>query len=143
MRHAALFLFLAVALASAGDETCETGKKAESEPAKKMEQATVTGASGMVATIDETRGEDGSVQLSPQMRAAIANMVNTSSEGLKEVVKDDGTVIVDLEGRFQSAMVVSIGPDGKMISTCYSSLPEHTCKADKHAAPPATKGPKP
>jgi len=95
----------------------------------------------MVANIDETRGANGEVTLPPEMHAAIANMVNTSSEGLVEEVKEDGTVIVDLQGRFQSAMVVSIGPDGKMVSTCYSSLPDHQCKADEHAKPEKKQSP--
>ncbi len=133
MKITALLLLLLTAFVSAGEDK---PKKEETKPAEKAQQASTTGAAGMVASL-EGRSADGDVQLSPEMRAALAAMINTSSEGLKEVVKPDGTVIVDLEGRFQSAMVVSIDENGKMVSTCYSRVPEHTCSAARHLVPTA------
>lgn len=121
---AALFSVLLVfgAMAGEGDEKKKTEKKQDVAPA----------AAGMVYTTQEARGPNG--ELPTELREALSEMVNTSSEGLTEVQLEDGTVMVDLKGRFQSAMVVSIGEDGKLKSGCYSSVPGHTCKEHKSEA---------
>jgi len=117
----------------AGDEKQKT--KTDNVPTEhktKIEKpATVPTGGGMVATV----GEDGLTQtgLSAEMREALSQMVNTSSEGLKEKRLEDGTVIVDLEGRFRSAMVVTIGEDGKARGFCYGHAPEEKCAHQKPA----------
>ena len=123
--------FFAMA-AIAGDPPASQNDQ-KPEPAKeektKEEKAAVPGGAGMVVTIDPERGpvqDDG--QMSEEMREALAEMINTSSEGLKEVTLADGTVIVDLKGRFRSAMVATIDKDGKVRTNCLSSDPKH-----KHA----------
>ena len=103
---------------------------ATAKATKTDKKTTVAGGAGMVVTIGD-RGPDGDAELSPEMREALEQMVNTSSEGLRQQTLADGTVIVDLEGRFQSAMVVTVGKDGKMQGSCYSTVPGHKCSA-KH-----------
>lgn len=102
-------------------------KKAKDAKATKQTSTQSPGAAGMVAVVGN-RGVEEGAELPPELQAELATMVNTSSEGLREVVKEDGTVIVDLQGRFQSATVAVIGKDGKLKTTCVSSAPGHTCK---------------
>ena len=47
-----------------------------------------------------------------------------SDEGLQEVREPDGTVTVDLEGRYQSISVVRIGEDGRLEEACVASEEE-------------------
>jgi hypothetical protein len=77
------------------------------------------GASGMIIHIDPQTGElrkapasdTVPLQLSPQER----NAFSTSHQGLVEMPSPvpGGGVKLDLQGRFQSPLVVTIGPDGK------------------------------
>ncbi|MDJ0836942.1 MAG: hypothetical protein QNK37_10530 [Acidobacteriota bacterium] len=149
-----LFLLTAVGVIGADDKDKNTEapckaetKKCAETAAKKDKQAevkkvdkkqNVQGAAGMVVTLGD-RGPDGDAELSPEMRAALEQMVNTSSEGLRQQTLADGTVIVDLEGRFQSAMVVTMGKDGKVKGSCYSTVPDHKCAADHAKAKPEQK----
>lgn len=52
--------------------------------------------------------------ISPEMAAAIRQLSNHSTEGLKETVNADGSVTLHHEGHFQSVMAGVKGPDGKM-----------------------------
>jgi hypothetical protein len=79
----------------------------------------------MVFTTEEQRGSDGTVVMPEEMREALARLVNTSSAGLTEKVLPNGAVSVDLQGRFQSATVATIGPDGKLTTTCQSGGVAH------------------
>ncbi len=85
----------------------------------------VTGAAGMVYTTDEARGANG--ELPAEIVQALNNTINTSSDGLKEQKLADGTVMVDLQGRFQSALVMTIDEKGQLKSSCHSTAPGHTC----------------
>ena len=112
----------------ADKDKAQTEQKAPASKTEQKKTSTVPAGGGMVATI----GEDGFTDtgLSADMREALSQMVNTSSEGLKEKHLADGTVIVDLEGRFRSAMVVTIGEDGKARGYCYGHAPEEKCAHD-------------
>ncbi len=61
--------------------------------------------------------------LEPEIREALGNMLNTSSEGLVEETRN-GVTSVDLQGRFQTAPVATIDEDGNVQITDYSHLPE-------------------
>lgn len=116
-----LISFSASLIAGDGD------KKDTKKDAKQTQQtASVNKGAGMVYSTEATRGGE----LPTELQDALSDMVNTSSVGLTEVTLPDGTVTVDLQGRFQSAMVVSIGEDGKLKSSCHSKAPNHNC--DKH-----------
>ncbi len=98
------------------------------QPAQKQ-----TAAGGMVVQIENdtvVRNPD----LSTDVQEALAEMINTSSEGLVQETLADGTVVVDLEGRFQSAMVATINADGKAVGHCLSKDPKHQCAQHKKEA---------
>ncbi len=44
-----------------------------------------------------------------------------SSEGLREIMLPDGTVALDLQGRFRSFSVAKLGKDGSIVTGCVTS----------------------
>ena len=54
---------------------------------------------------------DAVLELSPELE----NALSQSSEGLAAVHNADGSITLDLQGRFQSATVARVGKDGKVI----------------------------
>ncbi len=72
--------------------------------------------------------------------ALLEQMTSRSSEGLVELVRADGTVSMDLEGRFMNVMVVSPKAEGGEAASCATSF-----EALKHApvvSVPASRVPK-
>jgi hypothetical protein len=102
-----------------GQPQTGSGTSGPPPPAEKP-AAVPEGASGMIIHIDPQRGElrktpaPGTVplQLSPQER----NAFSTSHQGLVQVpsLVPGGGVKLDLQGRFQSPLVVTIDPEGKL-----------------------------
>jgi hypothetical protein len=83
-------------------------------------------AAGMLAFRDPVTG-----QLRPPteaeleaIRPQLEALFNQSSEGLQEIVLDDGTVGVDLQGRFQTAVVAVVAEDGTVTTRCVTSREE-------------------
>lgn len=78
------------------------------------------GTAGMVVGIDPETGELG--MPTPEQLQKFAdsqqNQVDHSSAGLVEVHHPDGSVSIDLQGRFQEYETVRVGPDGKLIYQC-------------------------
>jgi hypothetical protein len=73
--------------------------------------------------------------------ALVERMVDRTVEGLRSYQYDDGTVGVDLDGRFMHVSVVSRRPDGSLAVSCVGNH-----KGLAHAklpAPPAAKAAKP
>lgn len=63
-----------------------------------------------------------------------------SSEGLTEVRNADGSVSVDLQGRFQDAVLAKVNPDGSVEQRCVSSRKEaEAFLKDKAASKPQSK----
>lgn len=60
--------------------------------------------------------------LEPEIREALGEILNTSSEGLVEETRN-GVTSVDLQGRFQSAPVATIDERGNVQITDYSHPP--------------------
>lgn len=54
--------------------------------------------------------------------ARLEEMTSRSSEGLVEVVHPDGTVSMDLQGRFMSVMMIAPGADGHHSVSCDTSF---------------------
>ena len=75
------------------------------------------GSAAMRATINPETGEleiragGPPLSLDPATREAMRR----DDEGLQQVFHPDGSVSVDLKGRFQSASVARIGEDGKLV----------------------------
>jgi uncharacterized membrane protein len=53
-----------------------------------------------------------------KLAAGLADMVNQSTEGLEQVQHADGSVSMDLKGRFQNVSVARINQDGSVTQSC-------------------------
>jgi hypothetical protein len=106
------------------------------QPSAGKPAAAPTGASGMTVYIDPRTGAilkepaPGTLplQLTPQLRDALS----TSHQGLVEVPSPvpGGGVKVDLQGRFQSPLVVTIDPEGKIKTQHLGEPPEAGGKSE-------------
>jgi len=125
-RLSMLLALAAVSLALpalAGDDPAAAAPP-EQATAQAPAQAPVA-AAGLVAYIDPATGGLTSTPTEEQraaLRAALAALVNESDAGLYEVVLPDGTVVMDLQGRFQEAVVVQVAPDGTRNLACVGSV---------------------
>jgi len=125
-RWSTLMALVAVSLALpalAGDDPAAAAPP-EQAAAQAPAQAPVA-AAGLVAFIDPATGGLTSTPTEEQraaLRAALAALVNESDAGLYEVVLPDGTVVMDLQGRFQEAVVVQVAPDGTRNLACVGSV---------------------
>jgi hypothetical protein len=68
-------------------------------------------------------GQTGQIQaLTPEeaqkLAAGLKEMVNQSTEGLEQVQHADGSVSMDLEGRFQNVTVARVNQDGSVSQSC-------------------------
>ena len=57
-------------------------------------------------------------QQAQNLAEGLKKMVNKSADGLKEVQHEDGSVTMDLEGRFQNVVVASEREDGTLSMSC-------------------------
>lgn len=77
-------------------------------------------SAGMIAAVDPKTGK--LVEPTPEQIRALTSpagsTVSRSAEGLVEVHRPDGSVMIDLQGRFQDYAVARIGPDGKPVISC-------------------------
>jgi len=53
-----------------------------------------------------------------KLAAGLKDMVNQSTEGLEQVHHDDGSVSMDLKGRFQNVTVARVNQDGTVSQSC-------------------------
>jgi hypothetical protein len=53
-----------------------------------------------------------------RMAAGIKELVNQSTDGLQQVKQADGSVLMDLQGRFQNVAVARLDEDGKLVQSC-------------------------
>ena len=53
-----------------------------------------------------------------RLAAWIRELVNQSTDGLQSVRHADGSVSIDLQGRFQNIAVAKLDEDGKLIQSC-------------------------
>jgi len=60
--------------------------------------------------------------LEPEIREALGDILNNSSEGLVEVTRN-GVTSIDLQGRFQTAPVATVDESGNVQITDYTHLP--------------------
>ncbi len=65
-------------------------------------------------------------RLTPEETRTLAEglkpLINDSAEGLTQVQRPDGSVSMDLEGRFQNVTVAKIEADGSVSQSCVNSL---------------------
>jgi hypothetical protein len=53
-----------------------------------------------------------------KLAAGLGEMVNQSTEGLEQVQHEDGSVSMDLKGRFQNVTVARVNADGSLSQSC-------------------------
>lgn len=53
-----------------------------------------------------------------KLAAGLKDMVNQSTEGLEQVHHEDGSVSMDLKGRFQNVTVARVNEDGSVSQSC-------------------------
>lgn len=93
-------------------------------------QLFLPGLMGMIVALDPESGMLGLP--TPEQAAALSRsavltrseeeMLSRSTEGLRETRLADGTVLLDLQGRFQEFSVARIGADGKITFECLSDV---------------------
>ncbi|HVQ40086.1 MAG TPA: hypothetical protein VMS31_21280 [Pyrinomonadaceae bacterium] len=53
-----------------------------------------------------------------KLAAGLKDMLNQSTEGLEQVQHEDGSVSMDLKGRFQNVTVARVNQDGSVTQSC-------------------------
>jgi hypothetical protein len=128
-RNALLCAFALLALAlpawAAGDEAAAQPQQPTTAPPAAAE------AAPPVASVDPKGGKlpSPTEEQRAAAQAALAEALSRSWEGLVEEVLPDGSVMVDLQGRFQEVVAVRVAPDGTQLAACVS-------QAEAATAPP-------
>jgi len=141
-RWPALLALAVVSLAApalAGDEPAAAAQE-EQTAVQATATATPVAAAGLIIYIDPETGRPTSTPTEAQraaMQSALAELLNYSDEGLVEVVMPDGSVVMDLQGRFQSTLIVQVAPDGTQHFKQVGAVP------DTIDAPPVSPAPAP
>jgi len=81
---------------------------------------TLPGSAGMHVALDPETGELGmpSPEQQKQLHAELDEMLSRSTDGLRREVLPDGTVRVNLQGRFQNASIATIDAQGRLHTGC-------------------------
>jgi len=141
-RWPALLALAVVSLALpalAGDEPAAAAQE-EQTAVQATATATPVAAAGLIIYIDPETGRPTSTPTEAQraaMQSALTELLNYSDEGLVEVVMPDGSVVMDLQGRFQSTLIVQVAPDGTQHFKQVGAVP------DTIDAPPVSPAPAP
>lgn len=107
----------------ASRQRASTGEPTEMElngPVAKSPDLMTVGVAGQDVQVNSQNG-----QIKPltqaeaqKLAAGVKQMVNQSTEGLVQVRHADGSVSMDLEGRFQNVTVARINKDGSVSQSC-------------------------
>jgi hypothetical protein len=99
------------------------------------------GEAAMQAYIDPQTGEltTSAFATAKSADAELEAMLSRSTEGLHEVVYPDGSVGVNLQGRFQRASVAIVGADGRLRTSCFERAAQ--AEAFLHGRAPQPKQP--
>ncbi len=83
-------------------------------------------AAGQRAAVDPATGKlrQPSAEEVRELLQGLAPFVNQSVEGLQAKRLEDGTLRVDLDGRFENASLAKINPDGTLSLQCVSTTRE-------------------
>lgn len=126
VRFAALALFVALAANASADPTVPALRPAPWKPpgaARSRPQPFLPGMAGMIVALDPETGALGmpSARQADALLRSEENMLSRSTEGLQAQYLPDGSVMLDLQGRFQEFSVARIGADGRVTFECLSS----------------------
>lgn len=67
---------------------------------------------------------ESSAEEAAKFEAEVRKMINRSGEGLTVYTLDNGTKVVDLQGRFQNVSLATVKADGTVSTTCVSTKRE-------------------
>jgi hypothetical protein len=139
-RWAALLVasaLIGAAAAHAADATSPPPAPACTAPVAATSAATDSaGGAGMLAFIDPQTGRLTSTPTAEQraaLRAALAALLNESTEGLVAVRHADGRLSMDVTGRFMHTATVNLQPSGEPSLACTNRLDD----AVRHVTTPA------
>ncbi len=76
------------------------------------------------ASAPQEQSKGAAVEEAQQLAEGLKGMLNQSTEGLVQVKHEDGSVSMDLEGRFQHVMVAKTNGDGTVTQSCIHSPQE-------------------
>jgi len=83
-----------------------------------------TNEAGLVVVLDRDTGK--ARPLTPdeasRLAAGIRQLVNQSTEGLVQVRRADGSVSMDLQGRFQNVLLAKKEDDGSIVQACVDNV---------------------
>jgi TolA-binding protein len=117
----AILAIAAVTVVSRQKARAATAKsEAESLPVAKKSNFMTVRVAGQDVEVDSQTGQI--KELTPEekqkLAAGLKQMVNQSTEGLVQVQHADGSVSMDLEGRFQNVTVARVNQDGSVSQSC-------------------------
>jgi hypothetical protein len=124
----ALSAFLAAALAAhpaSGDEKTDKSRTRGARPAEAAKPSQPVTLMGMQAYVDPRTGRLRQPTRAEEqaLRDEIAALTNRSVEGLQPVFYPDGTIGLDLQGRFLNLSVAHLDADGKLSMECLTGPP--------------------
>lgn len=118
-RHTVLLAaLLALPVAAGGD-------RIQNNPSPSTE-STPAFSAGQVLILDGSAGKNGSGPAAVDIEAVLGDAISTSADGL--VVENSpvpgGGKMVNLQGRFQNAMTISVDENGNVSTPCISGSPK-------------------
>jgi hypothetical protein len=97
------------------------GKKADTTSTRPY---VTTDGDGELIVLDRSTGKGRKIRQDEKERlaAGLKQLINNSSDGLVEVQHSDGSVSMDLQGRFQNVTVAKRETDGSITQSCVNDL---------------------
>ncbi|MEK6283943.1 MAG: hypothetical protein AABN95_26630 [Acidobacteriota bacterium] len=115
-------ILVAILILAIGAITVLSRQRAEAESKAQMTEKTNLRNSKLAAQDVPASGDAQDQQLTrdeaQKLGAGLNELVNQSTDGLVEVQHADGSVSVDLEGRFQNVTVAKVNKDGSVSQSC-------------------------
>lgn len=103
--------------ASAAEKSTQVAKESKGESQGNFRTVKVAGQD---VQVNSQTGEIKALtqEEARKLAAGLKQMINQSTEGLVQVQHDDGSVSMDLEGRFQNVTVARVNKDGSVSQSC-------------------------
>ncbi|HVQ39490.1 MAG TPA: hypothetical protein VMS31_18265 [Pyrinomonadaceae bacterium] len=117
----ALLAIAAVTVASRQRASTNEAGKAEGNPqVTEKTNYTKVKVAGQDVEVDPQTGKIRPLtpEEAQKLAAGLKDMVNQSTEGLEQVQHEDGSVSMDLKGRFQNVTVARVNQDGSISQSC-------------------------
>jgi hypothetical protein len=123
-RHHAKLLYAALLLAVTPAFAQQGGQRDDHAAAAQADAS--AGAAGQKAAVDPQTGRLRPItpEEARELVAGLTASLSQSDQGLTAVRLPNGALVLDLQGRFESAMLARIGADGKVDAECVTSVDE-------------------